>query len=425
VDRLWLALLAAALVAPLVWRAPPDMAVRRAAALGLLLTFSLVELPPALLALPVDALRLPGVLAPLQTIPSAIAVVTSAPVVLGLWGTLLVAAGVAVVGEGRRARIGLVVAAIVGVILGGLARGFFGTSYHQGLLAILLALLIGLTPTPARHEVGLLRLLLTLAYVAAGVAKLRVPGFDFAAGETQLGLIAECLVQHCNHLEAPLARPVLGWAAGGDTGIVGVVAAIVLGWELVFPLVVVGPRLRIVLAVFALAFHVGVVLFFGIVFVDFLLADLALLRTGAVPGPSSSTFTRAAMVVAVAFVFVVIGRVKAWPISAFELFASPSRSPVWWDEIVVERDRVETTVWLPDVFPAHAVASPRRWLEGCAAEPDDEHGDARRRCEAWLTAIAARTGADAIRVDRHVATWKEIGRGSRGVIAGQLRLVRR
>jgi len=425
VERLWLAVLATALATPLVWRAPPEIAIRRAAALGLLLTFTLVELPPGLLELPPDALRLPGLLTPLHHAPWAVSALTSPAGVLLLWGLLLGAGALAAFGTGRRAQVALVVAAVVGIVLGGLSRGFFGTSYHQGLLAILLALLIGLAPRSARDDVGLLRVLLTIAYVAAGVAKLRVPGFSFTDPETQLGLVAECLVQHCNHLEAPLGRPLLLLASthAGVLSLVGVIAGLVLSWELLFPLVIVGPRTRVALAVAALAFHIGVILFFGIVFVDFLLADVVLLRTANSPRTVAPRFSRYAVVVTLCFVALVMGRVKAWPLSAFELFAAAPKSPVLWDEIVVEHDGTSTTVWLPDVFAAHAVASPRRWLEGCAADADDpESGDARRRCDAWLAAIVARHHADAIRVDRHLATWREIGAGSTGVIAGQLRL---
>lgn len=427
-ERLWLAVLATALVTPLVWRAPPDVAVRRAAALGLLLTFTLVELPPGLLELPVEALRLPGLLSPLQQSPLLVSALTSTPVVLLAWGLLLGAGTLAAFGSGRRANAALVVAAVVGIFLGGLSRGFFGTSYHQGLLAILLALLVGLAPKAARDEVGLLRLLLTIAYVAAGVAKLRVPGFSFTDPETQLGLVAECLVQHCNHLEAPLGRPLLSLASTHDVmlPIVGVAAALVLAWEFLFVLVMVGPRARVVLAIAALAFHIGVILFFGIVFVDFLLADVVLLRTAASPRATSPMFPRYAAVVALGFLALVVGRVKAWPLSAFELFAAAPKSPVMWDEIVVEHNGTSTTIWLPDVFSAHAVASPRRWLEGCAADaahPDT--GDARHRCDAWLSAIATHHHTEAIRVDRHLATWREIGDGSTGVVAGQLRLERR
>jgi hypothetical protein len=420
VSHLALALLAAGAVSALVVvdvrRGDVAGAAQRSVALCLALTFGLVEQPLGLLDIS-SARVIPGVVGALATIDIVRAALESVAVVAVLWLITVGSALAAAVSSGRRARAALAIAAGAAVVIGALSRGAFQSSYHQGLVPIALAALFVVADVPGAGEadktrrgddaVWLVIAVLATVYAASAVAKMRALGGEFGAPEHQLKLIAECLVQHCNYLTGPLAAPLLRSQADAAAP-----TALLSGWptlvfELGFVLSLASTRATRMLAMIALAFHAFIVLALGIVFVEFVVLNVLVVATAARRplAPSRRARALSAGVVAVTAVCVALS-VKFWPLSGFPLFAHDPGDTIVVDDIIA--DGAAAPLWLPDVMPAHAVASPRRWLAGCFGAPGDV-----ARCEVWLAAIAARTNARELVVERRITTWRDIGRGAR------------
>ena len=418
-NRLVVSLVVAALAALIVWRdgkhGRHDDACVRAVAAALVITFGVFELPLDWIDFPAAARLHPGLFHFVDDTAFA-RVLVSAPVVVGAWLLTLLAAGLLVVQpDHQRRALALAVAAGGGIVLGVIPRAAVVSGYHQGLIALTLAvvlsvLLSGRRPPNTGDLVFVTRVVVGVVYAACGFAKVRGLGVGFFDADTQFSFVASCLVQRCNALEAPLAA---AWLAHSDAAVVRVffivVAVLTVAFELA-AILLLWPRetaasltFRRLLGAGALIFHVAVVANLGIVFTDFMILDVLLIATAPVTAQPSPRARRVAAVAVVALLISVGFRIKAWPLSPFEVFAAAAPVPLVWHTLVLETDGGPREVRVEDVVPGAASSSPRRWLAGCFGDEA-----AQSRCDAWLGEILARSGASAVLVEERSAVGQAV-----------------
>jgi hypothetical protein len=123
-------------------------------------------------------------------------------------------------------------------------------------------------PAPTRHArygwpAQLMVVIVVVAYVLAGWAKLRVSGFAWAGGDALRNLVAHDALR--KELVGDSASPI-GLLALRHAWIFPPMATLSLAVELLAPLALLGGRIRLAWALSAWVFHLGVLAIMGIMF---------------------------------------------------------------------------------------------------------------------------------------------------------------
>ncbi len=189
-------------------------------------------------------------------------------VIVGLWAAALVAA--ALFALGRWVRVSGPLAAVT-FLLTATVRVSWGHVLHTDHLPALHLCVLGVAfALPRRTRAALhpdvirvVQLVTVIAYVLAGIAKLRHGGWDWAVGDVLRNQVA-----HDNVRKALLGDPYspLGGWLSGVAWVWPPIAVATLVVELAAPVALVGRRIGLWWAATAWAFHVGVLVLMAITF---------------------------------------------------------------------------------------------------------------------------------------------------------------
>ena len=203
-----------------------------------------------------------GILDPLGSPPAG-------AVVMSLWALTL--AGAAAAAAGKAPRLSATVGSIGMLVIATLTSSF-GQVFHTEHLLVLHLLILAASslvdPAPAGGErsgwpLNLMMAVVVVAYVVAGVAKLRFGGTDWLTGDLLRNWVAVDNLRKL--LLDDLHSPAGGWLAG-TAWVWGPVAVVTLLVELGAPVALLPGRLRLAWVAAAWAFHVGVVVLMAITF---------------------------------------------------------------------------------------------------------------------------------------------------------------